>query len=432
MAINPTLNNVRTYKNFGLSVYGSTYDPVFLKSWINTKPNISIVGTTCYFDYSNCFDTSDRTIIKKTFGSIPAGTTFYVSPVTYFDENVNYTTTIGGTCIFNSTFNNGKIVIATKVSGFTYDLNYNFFNQNNFTSTPQYVFNYTGGTGFNYILNSFPNINQTNFKKMGFLGNIFGFEEYLQIEGGTGNNFGKLKVEGMVSLKDGQEALYLTGTATNQSFATTATELTMFIRGSSDVDEIQKPKNVLGIYRIQNSSNQLVDCFENQNEYQTHLRKQVLGSTYNGYWVQCENCPTTTYGEDLTEEDFVSNLVFDNSLFLYINTTVTTSFPDFVPIYNRVLLTQRNYSGPPQNAASLSFSITNGIKIDLSHASLQNWVFEMYTDPSYTNVLAAGFIKTGTPGYNNAFVLIQKNENTPNQIYCRLRGPTTLTLILSI
>lgn len=432
MPFNPTLNNVRTYKNFGLSVYGSTFDPVFSKGWLNTRPNISIVGNTCYFDYSNCFDTSDRTTLKNTFGAIPAGTTFYVAPVNYFDENVNLNTTIGGTCLFNSTFNNGKIITATKISGFTASSNYNFFNQINFVTTPQFTFTYTGGTGFNYVLNSIPAINQTNFKKMGFLGNVFGFEEYIQIEGGTANNFGKLKIQGAVTLKDGQEALYLTGTATNQSFITTPTQVDMFIRGSSDVDEIQKPKNVLGIYRIQNASNQLIDCYENQNEYQVHLRKQNLGSTYNGFWVQCENCPTTTYGEDLAEEDFVSNLVFDNLLFVFINTVVTTSFPDFVPIYNRTLLTQRNYTGNPQNASSLSFSITNGIKIDLSHASLQNWLFEIYIDPGYTIPLTSGLIKTGTPGYNNAFALIQKGINVPNQLYCKFIGPTTLPLTLNI
>ena len=432
MPVNPTLNNVRTYKNFGLVAYGNTYDPIFSKSFLNTSPNISIFGSTFYFDYSNCFDTSDRTTLRKIFGSLTAGSTFYLSNVEYYDQNLDYRTTIGGTYNFNSTFNNGKVIVATKLTGFTPPSNYTFFNQNNFVSPAQYTFATIGNTANNFIINSLPTINQTNFKKMGFLGSIFDFEEYVEISGGTSNNFGKLRVQGMATLNDGQEILYLTGTASNQSFFTTATELNMFVRGESDVDEIQKPKNVLGIYRVHNSSNQLVDCFENQNEYQAYLRKQTLGITQDGYWVQCENCPTTTYGIDLTEQDFLSNLIFDNALFLFVNTTVITSFPDFVPVYDRVLLTQRNYSGNPQNATNLTFSVTTGLKIDLSHASLQNWVFEIYTDPSYSNPLRVGFIKVGNPGYNNAFVLIQKELTTPNQLYCKLIGPTTLTLIMSI
>jgi hypothetical protein len=429
---NPTLNNVRNYKNYGISVYGNTYDPVFTKGWLNSRPNISISGTTCYFDYSNIFDTSDRTFLKKTFGVIPAGTTFYVSDVQYYDENANYRTVVGGTCLFNSTFNDGKVIIGNVVSGFTFNQNYNFFSQENIVTAPQYQFSYTGSTGFNYILNQFPNVNQTNLKRMGFLGNKFNFEEYVEISGATGSNYGKLKIDSVITLKDSQEALYLTGTAQNQNLTQTATELKMFIRGGSDVDEIQKPQNVLGIYRIHNSDNQLVNCYENQNEYQVHLRKQTLGSTYSGYWVQCESCPTTVYGEDVAVEDFISNMLFDNMLFVYINTTVTTSFPDFTPVYNRTLLTQRNFTGNPQNASALTFSIRTGLKIDLSHSSLQNWNFEVYIDPAYTVPLSVGFVKTGTPGFNNAFVLVQRNENTPNQLYCKFVGPSVLPLTLSI
>jgi hypothetical protein len=432
MAFNPTLNNIRVYKNYGISVYGNTYDPIFTKGWINSTPNISISGTTCYLDYSNTFDTSDRTFLKKTFGVVPAGTTFYVSPVEYYDPNTDYRIYIGGTCLFQSTFNGGKIIIGKVIGGFTYTQSYNLFNQENFITTPQYNFTYTGTTGFNYILNSFPTINQTNLKRMGFLGNRLNFEEYIEFSGATGLNYGKLKIDSVVSLKDSQEALYLTGTAQNQDLTQSPTELKMYIRGSSDVDEIQKPQNVLGIYRIHNAENQLVDCYENQNEYQAHLRKQTLGSTYSGYWVQCETCPTTIYGEDLAVEDFVSNMLFDNLLFVYINTTVTTSFPDFTPVYNRSLLTQRNLTGNPQNASSLTFSIKTGLKIDLSHSSLQNWTFDIYIDPAYTVPLTTNFIKTGTPGFNNAFVLVQKNESTPNQLYCKLVGPSVLPLTLSI
>jgi hypothetical protein len=206
----------------------------------------------------------------------------------------------------------------------------------------------------------------------------------------------------------------------------------MYIRGASDVDEIQKPKNLLGIYRIQDEDNNLINCFENQNEYQVFLRKQSLGSTYSGYWSQCQTCPDMAYGEDFIGDDYTSNLLFDNQVYLYIRTDTTTSFPDFVPITTNYVLTQRNYSGDPQNGSNLTFTITTGLKIDLSHASLQNWNFDLFIDPSYTQPLVKSFIRSGVPGYNNAFVLIQKNEKTPSKLYGRFTGPSFLPVTIQI
>jgi hypothetical protein len=63
-----TLNTVRSYKNYGLIIQGNTYDPIWSKGWLLSSPNISIQGTTCYIDYSQSFDTSDRIYLKRTFG----------------------------------------------------------------------------------------------------------------------------------------------------------------------------------------------------------------------------------------------------------------------------------------------------------------------------------------------------------------------------
>ena len=75
MPVFPTLNLVRSYKNYGISVYGNTYDPIFAKGWLNSSPNVLIQGNTCYLDYSHTYNTSDRTFLKKTFGVVPTGTT---------------------------------------------------------------------------------------------------------------------------------------------------------------------------------------------------------------------------------------------------------------------------------------------------------------------------------------------------------------------
>ena len=432
MPVFPTLNLVRSYKNYGISIYGNTYDPVLTKGWINSAPNLLITGTTCYLDYSHTYNTSDRTFLKHTFGTIPVGTTFNVQLVNYYDNKTELRTTLSGSCRYKSSLNDNKIIVAEIISGLTPSTNYNFYSRENFLNPPQYTFSYTGYTSTNYVINSFPNINQTNFIKMGFVGNKYGFEEYVEIAGGTGLNFGKLKVDSVVALKDNEEILYLTGTAQNQNLISIPTEVNMYIRGASDVDEIQKPKNLLGIYRIQDSNNNLINCFENQNEYQVFLRKQALGSTYAGYWSQCDTCPDMASGEDFIGDDYTSNLLFDNQVYLYIRTDTTTSFPDFVPFYSYYALTQRNFSGTPQNASTLSFAITTALKIDLSHASLQNWTFDIFADPSYTQRLTTSIFKSGVPGYNNAFVLLQKNEKTPSRVYGRLSGPVNIPVTIEI
>ena len=428
----PTLNLVRSLKNYGISIHGNTIDPIYSKGWIESSPNILIKGSTCYIDYSHTFNTSDRTFLKKTFGTIPVGSTFTINSVSYFDNKTETRKILYGICSFDSTLNDTKIIIGTILSGLTQDTSYNFYSRENFINAPQYTFGYTGTSYTNYILNSLPNVNQINFDKMGFLGNNFNFEEYVEVIGGTGNNFGKLKVESYSKLKDNEEILYLTGTAQNQTLINSPTVVNMYIRGKSDVDEIQKPKNLLGVYRIHDESNNLINCFENQNEYQVYLRKQALDNTYSGYWSQCQTCPDIAYGEDFITDDYTSNLLFDNQVYLYIRTDTTTSFPDFVPIVSNSVLTQRNYSGDPQNASNLIFTITNGLKIDLSHASLQNWSFDLFIDPSYTQPLTKYYMKSGIPGYNNAFVLIQKNEKTPSRIYGRLLGTTTLPVTIQI
>lgn len=70
------LNATKKFQNYGLVLYGSTYDPVFTQGYLQSKPNVSILGSSCYIDYSGTFVTSDLTYITKAFKNTPAGTGF--------------------------------------------------------------------------------------------------------------------------------------------------------------------------------------------------------------------------------------------------------------------------------------------------------------------------------------------------------------------
>jgi len=426
-----TLNTVRNYKNYGLVVLGNTYDPILTKGWISSSPNISIQGSTCYIDYSHVYNTEDLIFLKKTFGRFSSGDTFYVPDTEYYDHDKDFRTYAGGTLNYSSALNNGKIIIGSINSGFTLTENYNFYSKENFVNPPQYIFSNTGFTG-NYILNTLPNMGSSSLSDMGFLGNQFGFEEYVDFSGATAENYGRLKVDGFSTLKDKQEILYILSGTTYQNLINQATQLKMYIRGVSDVTEIQEPENITGIYRIYDSTNQSVNCFENQNYYQVYLRNQALGSTYSGFWINCENCPNDIFAEGIATDGVQTNLVFDNSVYLFINQLIRTTGPSAIPSTFYAVYTQRQYSGTPQSASRMSFSISQGLKIDLSHASLQGWEFDIFIDPQYTIPLSQNLYISGKPGYNQSFVLIQSKSNTPRTLYCRLNGPQTLSVVVNI
>jgi hypothetical protein len=431
MAFSSILNTVRSYKNYGLVIQGNTYDPILTKGRISSSPSILISGNTCYLDYSHVYDTSDVIFLKRTFGRFSAGNTFYMQSTEYYDPNTGTREYVGGTLGFSSTLNEGKIIIASTKSGMTYSSTYNFYLKDNFVSTPQYVFSNTGLTA-NFIVNTLPSSVPLSFEKMGFLGSELGFEEYIDFSGATSSNYGRLVVGGTVTLQDNQELLYLTSGTTFQNLTSAATELKMYIRGSSDVSEIQQPENITGIYRIHDSNNKLVECYENQNYYQAYLRKQTLGTAYTGYWVQCDTCPDSIFSESLATDGVQSNLLFDNSVFLFISTISTNVATNLVPSITYGVFTQRSLSGSAQSAGRLSFAVAVGLKIDLSHASLQGWKFEIYSDPTFTIPISNNIHVSGQPGFDQAYVLVVSAVDVPRTLYCKLIGPQTLTMVFNI
>lgn len=430
--VKPTLNQVRSYANYGLEFQGNTYDPAFTKGWLQSAPNVSRQGTYCYLDYSQSFDTSDRTFLKRTFGTLSVGDTFYIQPTEYYDPATNTRLSMGGTCTFSNSLNDGKIIIGTVVSGLTYDSSYNFYKKENFVNPIQYTFSLTGSTTNNFLVNTFPQTAYTTIKKMGFLGDALGFEEYIEVSGATGNNYGRLSVQGTITLKDNQEILYLQSGITTQSLISSSNDIKMYIRGKSTVNEIQQPENVTGIYRIHDTNNKLVDCYENQNYYQVVLRSQGLTSGYNGYWVECPTCPENIYGQNLSIDGVPPTLLYDNSVYLYISQLTTNSALTFTPTLNYGVFTQRTFTGTPQSASRLTFAINTGLKIDLSHASLQGWKFDVFTDFNYTIPLLNNIYISGEPGFDKSYVLITSTPSTPRSLYCRFTGLQTINMLFNI
>lgn len=85
MPLNYVLNATKTVQNYGLNLHGSTYDPVFTQGYLKSKPNVSIVGSSCFIDYSQTYNTSDLTFLKKHFSGTPVGVTFSFNDAVYYD-----------------------------------------------------------------------------------------------------------------------------------------------------------------------------------------------------------------------------------------------------------------------------------------------------------------------------------------------------------
>lgn len=426
------LNKVRSITNTGIAVYGSTFDPCYQKCWLTTIPNISIDGSTCYIDYSDTFNNSDRVFLKRIFSTLPVGSSVYLTNTEYYDELNNVRTQLGGTFTYSSYFNDYKTIVGTISSGFTASPNYSFFSKENFVSIPQLNLGYTGGaTAANYILNSLPNKSNTKFKDTGVLGSVFNFEEYIEIAGSTLNS-GRIRTYGTVKLKDETELIYVTGTTlANQNLKTVQTSLNFYIRGESNTFIIEKPQNNIGAQFVYDANLVKLNCYENQNEYQAFLRSQAMGSTMYSYWGSCQTCDSPS--------DYSSYALNGNKTLSYVN-NVYFSLATSVPAFGQTnainpysVYTNRSSTGASNAVSALNFTSMNGnLKIDLSHPSLQGWNVDIFTDSSFSNRLTASYYKSGVPGYDQSYILLIYSASLPKTLYCVFSGPGQTSVTISL
>ena len=419
------LNPSQLIQNYGFEINGSTYDPIFTKSYLNSSPNVSIIGTTCFIDYTNSFSTSDRSTLIKLFKSTPAGTTFALSNGDYFDEYVNIRKDISGVFSFSSLTGNDRLIIGSIVSGFTYDSTYSYYTSNNFLNPPQYSTTYKGSTTSNWIVN---NLNDGKFKSLlnkGILGSIFNKQEYVEISGSCLNT-GKLLVNGSVQLKDKKELIYTGITLTNENLTTKNTTITQFLRGTVNPEILSKSTKTTGCYVVYTSSGDQVDCFENQNELQSFLRTQYEGSTYSTAWFVCNSCSNLTNSSVNASKSDKSQF-FDALIYAQINSTVDNAGN---PIATLLVNYPTCYT--LRASSAVSFTVNNGFKIDLSHPSLQGYSVTVYSENTKTNIVKNNLYYTGTPGYDQSSLVYLKEASSPRNLYIEFKGTVILDLNVQI
>lgn len=425
-----TLNAVKSFQNYGLSTHGSTVDPAYTKGFFSSSPNVSIVGNSCFIDYSNTTNLSDLTYLIKLFALAPSGTTYSFSSADYNDEDKAVRVDVSGVFSKVNFTNNNKLVIGSIVSGFTYTSSYSYYNKDYFLNSPQYLTEYRGNTTTtNYILNNLTSNVEKSFINAGLIGSSFGKEEYIEITESTANT-GKLKINSVLKLKDSKEVLYIENTLTDESLGNTAATSTFFIRGNANPEILNKSRKPLGCYVVFDSNGNQINCYENQNRLQAFLRSQNEDDSYSAYWVPCLDCARLT-DTAINAATSDKSLIFDNIVFFYVTEQTTVALDNSNQPYLEYIYTLYSNASGNDNllpTSSITFNIDTGFKIDLSHPTLKQYNVNFYLDSQKTIPITEHIYKLGLPGYDQASIVYQKTSTSPKIIYVELVGPSTFTV----
>lgn len=427
------LNAVKSFTNYGIVLSGTTTDPALTKGFFLSSPNVSIIGSSCYIDYSNTSNISDLTYLKKLFHSAPVGTTYSLSSGDYYDEYKNLRTDISGVFSKSSFTNDGKLLIGSIVSGFTYTSNYSYYDKSYFVSPPQYATGYTGATGVNFITNNITSNPAKSFVNSGPIGSCFSQEEYVELSGTT-LNAGKLKINSVIKLKDNKELLYIDNTLISENLGATATTSTFYIRGNANPDILNKSRKLLGCYTVYDNNGNQINCFENQNQLQGFLRAQSVTSGYSAYWVPCLDCSRLT-DNAINAATSDKTLLFDANVFFYINQQALATLNESLEVvltYVYELYSNAAGNSNLQSTSAITFTIDNGYKIDLSHPSLKGFEVEAYIDSQYTIPMTQYIYKLGILGFDQASIIYQKTVSSPKLIYLQFTGPTTINVQITV
>jgi hypothetical protein len=428
-----TLNATKNLSNYGLKIYGSTYDPCFSQGYMESKPNVSIIGSSCFIDYSSTNSISDLTYLKKLFDATPVGTTFSFTDGDYYDPDYNYTVDVSGVFSFESLTATDKMIVAGIVSGFTYSTNYKYYNKANFVDPPQYTTNYTGGaTAQNYIQNNLTNIGKS-FVNFGAIGSAFSKEEYIEISGSTYNS-GKLKINSVIKLKDDRELIYTDTTLQNEDRSTQNSTLTLYLRGNANPEILSKSKINVGCYVVYDSTGNQIECFENQNQLQAFLRSQFLTGSYTAKWFPCLYCSRIT-GDGFNASSSDKSTLYDSQIFAYVEEVpvgVVDASGNFSFNYSYYLKTNALGNENKTTTPIVNFTIDSGFKIDLSHPSLKGFSVNFYVDEKKSILMTENIYVIGIPGFDQSGILYTKTPSSSKTIYLEFTGPSVLEMQINV
>jgi hypothetical protein len=434
------LTVVKSTQSFTLEFIGSTADPCLTKGYIESSPQVQLVGNSFFFNYSQSKNVNDFKFLKLFFDKLSVGSTFSFSSGKY--SNITTGSVLSWDGQFTLQGKTGAYNQYLYFSGLTgtSGISAGIYNRNLFTTPIQFTA-VTGGTAA-LLVNKSPDLDPLNFTYLGIYGSDYSFEEYLQVNNSTLNQK-RILIKNVLKLNDGTEVIYVDPTVsiTNENLYFQQSMVDIYMRGILTPDDINYDQTLNGILRISNTyPGVYTQLLENQNKQQFLLR-QLLNPVYpvNYYWYPNTKLINFTSSEvaAYTNASYIFakiyQLVYDTITIPLFSTSAILDVPTLIgeETYNVILINNNDVGYINFNASNTA--TTKNFKIDLSDARNTDLTISAYSDFACSVPLPKNFAINGTPGKEGAaFIYFADRPDTLQSVYLKLERETTMILSIQI
>jgi hypothetical protein len=434
------LTVVKSTQSFTLEFIGSTADPCLTKGYIESSPQVQLVGNSFFFNYSQSKNVNDFKFLKLFFDKLSVGSTFSFSSGKY--SNITTGSVLSWDGQFTLQGKTGAYNQYLYFSGLTgtSGISAGIYNRNLFTTPIQFTA-VTGGTAA-LLVNKSPDLDPLNFTYLGIYGSDYSFEEYLQVNKSTLNQK-RILIKNVLKLNDGTEVIYVDPTVsiTNENLYFQQSMVDIYMRGILTPDDINYDQTLNGILRISNTyPGVYTQLLENQNKQQFLLR-QLLNPVYpvNYYWYPNTKLINFTSSEvaAYTNASYIFariyQLVYDTITIPLFSTSAILDVPTLIgeETYNVILIDNNDVGYINFNASNTA--TTKNFKIDLSDARNTDLTISAYSDFVCSVPLPKNFAINGTPGKEGAaFIYFADRPDTLQSVYLKLERETTMILSIQI
>lgn len=434
------LTVVKSTQSFTLEFIGSTADPCLTRGYIESSPQVQLIGNSFFFNYSQSKNVNDFKFLKLFFDKLGVGSTFAFSSGKY--SNITTGSVLSWDGQFTLQGKTGAYNQYLYFSGLTgtSGISAGIYNRNLFTTPIQFTAA-TGGTAA-LLVNKSPDLDPLNFTYLGIYGSDYSFEEYLQVNNSTLNQK-RILIKNVLKLNDGTEVIYVDPTVsiTNENLYFQQSMVDIYMRGILTPDDINYDQTLNGILRISNTyPGVYTQLLENQNKQQFLLR-QLLNPVYpvNYYWYPNTKLINFTSSEvaAYTNASYIFakiyQLVYDTITIPLFSTSAILDVPTLIgeETYNVILIDNNDVGYINFNASNTA--TTKNFKIDLSDARNTDLTISAYSDYACSVPLPKNFAINGTPGKEGAaFIYFADRPDTLQSVYLKLERETTMILTIEI
>jgi hypothetical protein len=434
------LTVVKSTQSFTLEFIGSTADPCLTKGYLESSPQVQLVGNSFFFNYSQSKNVNDFKFLKLFFDKLGIGSTFSFSSGKYTNITTGSVLSWDGQfTLRGKTGAYNQYLYFSGLSG-TSGISAGIYNRNLFTTPIQFTAA-TGGTAA-LLVNKSPDLDPLNFTYLGIYGSDYSFEEYLQVNNSTLNQK-RILIKNVLKLNDGTEVIYVDPTVsiTNENLYFQQSMVDIYMRGILTPDDINYDQTLNGILRISNTyPGVYTQLLENQNKQQFLLR-QLLNPVYpvNYYWYPNTKLINFTSSEvaAYTNASYIFakiyQLVYDTITIPLFSTSAILDVPTLIgeETYNVILIDNNDVGYINFNASNTA--TTKNFKIDLSDARNTDLTISAYSDYACSVPLSKNFAINGTPGKEGAaFIYFADRPDTLQSVYLKLERETTMILTIQI